>query len=73
MYRMRQGGEFENAGAIGLCDDGEDIDWLFLSDTAPNEDLPTEYRAESQINFCPKCGASTVSNARFCGKCGVKL
>ena len=28
------------AGAIGLCEDGEDIDWLFLSDNAPNEDLP---------------------------------
>jgi hypothetical protein len=28
------------AGAIGLCEDGEDIDWLFLSYAAPNEDLP---------------------------------
>jgi hypothetical protein len=26
-----------SAGAIGLCNDGEDIDWLFLSDGAPNE------------------------------------
>ena len=31
------------AGAIGLCEDGEDIDWLFLSDAALNEDLPLTY------------------------------
>ena len=37
------------AGAIGLCNDGEDIDWLFLSDAAPNEDLPLTYQAEPQI------------------------
>ncbi|NLA85977.1 MAG: zinc ribbon domain-containing protein, partial [Clostridiales bacterium] len=24
-------------GSIGFCEDGEDIDWLFLSDNAPNE------------------------------------
>ena len=31
------------AGAIGLCEDGGDIDWLFLSDAALNEDLPLTY------------------------------
>jgi len=36
----------------GLCNDGEDIDWLFLSDAAPNEDLPLTYQAEPQIKFC---------------------
>jgi ribosomal protein L40E len=61
------------AGAIGLCNDGEDIDWLFLSDTAPNEDLPLTYQAVRQIKFCPNCGAPVVSGARFCSKCGGKL
>ena len=61
------------AGAIGLCNDGEDIDWLFLSDAAPNEDLPLTYQAEPQINFCPKCGSGVVSGAHFCGKCGNRL
>ena len=42
------------AGAIGLCEDGEDIYWLFLSDAAPNEDLPQIYKAAIQVNFCPK-------------------
>ena len=61
------------AGAIGLCEDGEDIDWLFLSDNAPNEDLPLTYQAEPQIKFCPNCGAPVIPGARFCGKCGNRL
>ena len=60
-------------GAIGLCEDGEDIDWLFLSVAAPNEDLPTRYQAPPQINFCPKCGAPAVPGTHFCGQCGCKL
>ena len=61
------------AGAIGLCNDGEDIDWLFLSDAAPNEDLPLTYQAEPQIKFCSKCGSGVVLGARFCGQCGTEL
>ena len=61
------------AGAIGLCNDGEDIDWLFLSDAAPNEDLPLTYQAEPQIKFCSKCGSGFVLGARFCGQCGTAL
>lgn len=60
-------------GAIGLCNDGEDIDWLFLSDAAPDEDLPLTYTAAPQIKFCPHCGAPAVSGARFCEKCGNHL
>jgi ribosomal protein L40E len=60
-------------GAIGLCEDGEDIDWLFLSDAAPNEDLPLTYEAIPQMKFCPKCGAPVGPGARFCGKCGIAL
>ena len=61
------------AGAIGLCEDGEDIDWLFLTGSSEDEDLPATYQVEPQINFCPKCGAPIVPGARFCGKCGGKL
>lgn len=61
------------AGAIGLCDDGEDIDWLFLSDISPNEDLPLSYQDVSHIKFCPNCGAPVVPGAHFCGGCGEKL
>ncbi len=61
------------AGAIGLCNDGEEIDWLFLSDAAPNEDLPLTYQAVPQIKFCSKCGSGVVLGARFCGKCGNRL
>ena len=62
-----------SAGAIGLCNDGEDIDWLFLSDNAPNEDLPLSYQDVPQIKFCSKCGSGVVPGARFCGQCGTAL
>lgn len=61
------------AGAIGLCNDGEDIDWLFLSDAAPNEDLPLTYQAEPNMKFCPKCGALVEPDGRFCVGCGERL
>ena len=61
------------AGSIGLCEDGEDIYWLFLSDAVTNEDLPLTYQAVPQIKYCSKCGASVVPGARFCGKCGKRL
>ena len=61
------------AGAIGLCNDGEDIDWLFLTDSSEDEDLLASYQVDPQINFCPKCGSGVVSGARFCGKCGNRL
>jgi ribosomal protein L40E len=61
------------SGAIGFCEDGEDIDWLFLSDAAPNEDLPLIYQTAAQVKICTKCGSGVVSGARFCGKCGERL
>ena len=61
------------AGAIGLCEDGEDIDWLFLTGSSEDEDLPAIYQVDPQIIFCSKCGASVVPGARFCGKCGIAL
>ncbi|HHV99813.1 MAG TPA: zinc ribbon domain-containing protein [Clostridiaceae bacterium] len=61
------------SGAIGFCKDGEDIEWLFLSDAAPNENLPLTYQSAPQIRFCPKCGNPAVPGARFCGQCGKAL
>jgi hypothetical protein len=61
------------SGAIGLCIDGEDIEWLFLTEAAPNEDLPLTYQAAPQARFCSECGAPVVPNALFCGKCGNRL
>jgi len=60
-------------GAIGFCEDGEDIDWLFLTGFSADEDLPTTYQANPHINFCPKCGSGVTSGARFCGQCGIAL
>lgn len=60
-------------GAIGFCEDGEDIDWLFLPDSGPGEDLPTSYQAEAEMNFCPQCGSKVVPGAHFCDKCGTRL
>jgi hypothetical protein len=62
-----------DSGAIGLCEDREFIDWLFLSEAEPNEDLPITYRSAPQIIFCSKCGTLVVPGARFCVKCGVRL
>lgn len=62
-----------NAGSIGFCQDGEEIDWLFLSDSGSDENLPLEFQATGQNNFCSKCGAPTSPNARFCGNCGERL
>lgn len=56
-------------GAIGFCEDSGDIDWLFLTSSGIDEDLPARYQADPQINFCPKCGNSIVPGARFCGQC----
>ncbi|MGI6702746.1 MAG: zinc-ribbon domain-containing protein [Clostridia bacterium] len=61
------------AGAIGLCEDGEDIDWLFLTGSSTDEDLPITLQTAWQIKFCSKCGNGVILGARFCGACGAKL
>ena len=61
------------SGAIGFCEDGEEIEWLFLTGSSEDEDLPTMFQAASQVRYCPKCGSSVNAGARFCGKCGGKL
>lgn len=60
-------------GAIGLCNDGEDIEWLFLSDNTPKEDLPLTYQAVPQMKFCSQCGEPVAPSAHFCEKCGNRL
>ena len=60
-------------GAIGLCKNGEDIDWLFLSVNAPNEDFPLIYKTTTKVKFCRKCGSGAAFDARFCAACGEKL
>ncbi len=60
-------------GAIGLCEDGEDIDWLFLTGSSTDKDLPATLQTVSQIKFCSKCGNGVILGARFCGACGAKL
>lgn len=60
-------------GAIGLCEDGEDIDWQFLPNLDAGETLPETYTAALRINFCPKCGNNVILGARFCAKCGARL
>jgi hypothetical protein len=60
-------------GAIGFCEDGEDIDWQFLPSPDTGETLPDTYAAAPQINFCPKCGNAVTPGARFCGACGARL
>ncbi|MFA7138260.1 MAG: zinc ribbon domain-containing protein [Bacteroidales bacterium] len=60
------------SGAIGLCPEGEDIDWLFLVGI-DDEDLPSTYTESPELNFCPKCGNPIVSGANFCDECGEHL
>mgnify|MGYP000885912193 CR=1 FL=1 len=61
------------AGAIGLCEDGESIDWLLLPNPDAGQTRPEAYTAAPQINFCSKCGNPVTPGARFCGKCGNRL
>lgn len=61
------------SGAIGLCEDGEDIDWLFLSSFDVNEALPEKFTSNTQIKFCPTCGTKVAPGYRFCVKCGNRL
>ena len=62
-----------SSGAIGYCEDNEYIEWLFLTGSSADDDLPTTCQADPEINFCPKCGNRVVPKANFCGACGAKL
>jgi hypothetical protein len=60
-------------GSIGFCEDGEDIDWLFLSHTGADEELPETFQSAPQSGYCTECGSVLSPNARFCGKFGARL
>lgn len=62
-----------SGGAIGLCEDEENIDWLFLSNSGMDENLPATLPTAPKVNFCPKCGSGVLPGARFCGNCGKGL
>lgn len=59
-------------GAIGFSEDGETIDWLFLS-LEHTENLLQSVETGPSVNFCGKCGQPAMPGARFCGECGAKL
>ncbi len=61
------------AGSIGYCEDGEDIDWLFLADSSGKEDLPITFETVPQKKYCSNCGFAIVPGVRFCSKCGGQL
>ena len=60
-------------GSIGFCEDGEEIDWLFLPGSALGLELPTKFQTAPQVRYCSKCGFTVNAGARFCGSCGGKL
>lgn len=59
-------------GAIGFSEDGENIDWLFISLNI-TEDLPLSFSTKPEGKFCRKCGKPVKLGAHFCGSCGAKL
>lgn len=61
------------SGAIGICEDGATIDWLFLPLGAVKVDLPTAMQVVTQKNFCAKCGSRVNPGTNFCGQCGGRL
>lgn len=62
-----------NNGAIGLYEDGEDIDWIFLPAHGKYEDLPVIFEATFQNKFCSECGTELTIGDRFCGACGAQI
>jgi NADH pyrophosphatase NudC (nudix superfamily) len=34
---------------------------------------PRSIAAGARVRFCPRCGARTPANAKFCGECGISL
>lgn len=60
-------------GAIGFCEEGDEIDWLFLPYPGLAEDLPRSYTPAPQGRFCTDCGTKLHPGASFCGGCGRAL
>lgn len=60
-------------GSIGLCEDEEDIDWLFIADNEKDAALPDSFNDSAQTNFCSQCGHRVTPGANFCDACGASL
>ncbi|MFV9473036.1 zinc ribbon domain-containing protein [Advenella sp. RU8] len=60
-------------GSIGFCEDGEEIDWLFIADAEKDAVLPEACLETPQNNFCPQCGHRLTPGANFCDECGTKI
>ncbi len=60
-------------GAIGMCMDGDEIDWLFLPTEGSEEELPYSFLEISKTNGCPQCKNPVNESDHFCGSCGQKL
>lgn len=60
-------------GAIGLCQDSDDIDWLFIQTPDTKENLPGTYSQPTGAKFCFNCGKPVSPGANFCMSCGTRL
>lgn len=62
-----------DGGSIGLCEDEEDIDWLFIADQDKVSVLPDTFEGAGKSGFCSQCGQAVEAGARFCDQCGASL
>ena len=62
-----------DGGSIGLCEDEEDIDWLFIADQEKDLALPDTFASGGTPRFCSQCGKDVEAGARFCDQCGASL
>ncbi len=62
-----------DGGSIGLCEDEEDIDWLFIADQDKDLALPDTFTTGGTPRFCSQCGQEIVPGANFCDQCGASL
>ena len=60
-------------GSIGLCEDQEDIDWLFIADQEKDLALPESFTTGGTARFCTQCGKPVDVGANFCDQCGASL
>ncbi|AWB32510.1 zinc ribbon domain-containing protein [Orrella marina] len=62
-----------DGGSIGLCEDEEDIDWLFIADQEKDLALPDTFASGGTRRICNQCGQEVEADAHFCDQCGASL